>query len=330
MPDAARRWGEKRHRLAQLRTFCTVARLGSMTQAAARLGLSEPGVSIQIRDLELELQAELFDRLIGRGTEVTAAGRQLLALCEPLVQGIDALPAWLEEPAGEETTEHTEVAATALAAIWVLPRHVASLRTAHPSATVRVRTCTVGEGLDLLGAREVELLIGEEDAQHSARFDFRPIVTRAPVLVAGLEHPLASGTAQYARETGRWHAVGPISDATARALRVAVETVVECDDLEAVKRYAEVGLGVAAIPRIAIAGHESLAIVSQGEAGAGERGDAQRLGAFTERARALGPHAAQLLREMTRAARCQGTQPKAGPRIAKGRGAQAGRSARRA
>ena len=304
MPGADRRWGEKRHRLAQLRTFCTVARLGSMTQAAARLGLTEPGVSIQIRDLELELEARLFERLIGRGTKVTAAGRHLLALCEPLVQGIDALPAWLEEPAGEETTEHTEVAATALAAIWVLPRHVASLRTAHPSATVRVRTCTVGEGLDLLGAGEVELVVGEEVAEHSARFNFHPIVTRAPVLVAGLEHPLAGGRAQHTRDTGRWHAVGPISDATARELQVAVETVVECDDLEAVKRYAEVGLGVAAIPRIAIAGHEGLAIVSRCEAGPSERGDGQRLGAFTKRDWALGPHAAQLLREMTGAAQC--------------------------
>ena len=89
-------------------------------------------------------------------------------------------------------------------------------------------------------------------------------------------------------------------------------------------------LPVAAIPRIAIAGHEGLAIVSRGEAGAGERGDGQRLGVFTERDRALGPHAAQLLREMTRAAQCQGTQPKAWPRIANRRQAQAGRPARRA
>ena len=52
----------RRNRLRQLRAFCWAARLESITRAAARLGVTQPAVSLQVRDLENELEAVLFDR----------------------------------------------------------------------------------------------------------------------------------------------------------------------------------------------------------------------------------------------------------------------------
>jgi len=63
--------------LYQLRTFAAVAELGHLTRAAERLHVSQPAVSAQIKALEDELGAPLFDRG-SAGMTLTAAGSKLL------------------------------------------------------------------------------------------------------------------------------------------------------------------------------------------------------------------------------------------------------------
>ena len=63
--------------LAHLRYFREVARLGSMTAAARALGLSQPTLSVAVRQLEEELGAALLQRHRG-GASLTAAGAELL------------------------------------------------------------------------------------------------------------------------------------------------------------------------------------------------------------------------------------------------------------
>ena len=64
-----------------LAVFQQVARLGSMSKAAASLRLAQPTVSARISDLEAELGVVLFRRT-GRGTELTPAGRRFRAYAE--------------------------------------------------------------------------------------------------------------------------------------------------------------------------------------------------------------------------------------------------------
>src|ERR687885_482158 len=76
----------------QLAAFCAVVERKSFSQAAERLGVSQPAVSLQIRSLEQRLGTQLLDRS-GRTVEPTEAGRRLyrnaqrmLALEEQLVE----------------------------------------------------------------------------------------------------------------------------------------------------------------------------------------------------------------------------------------------------
>jgi len=64
-------------RFADLQTFVDVVEAGGMTQAAAVRGVSQPGLSRTIRDLETRLQAPLLRRT-GRGVELTQAGAEFL------------------------------------------------------------------------------------------------------------------------------------------------------------------------------------------------------------------------------------------------------------
>jgi len=74
--------------LRQLRTFKSVAELGSLSKASDRLRVAQPALSRQIKLLEHELRVELFTRN-GRGMALTAAGRLLLERTAGLVRQIE-------------------------------------------------------------------------------------------------------------------------------------------------------------------------------------------------------------------------------------------------
>jgi len=69
--------------LPQLFVFETVARLGSVTRAAAELHLAQPTVSQQIRKLAETLELTLFEQQ-GRNLQITPAGRALHEVCKEL------------------------------------------------------------------------------------------------------------------------------------------------------------------------------------------------------------------------------------------------------
>src|ERR687893_774088 len=78
----------------QFAAFCAVVELRSFSQAAERLGVSQPAVSLQIRSLERRLGRRLLDRS-GRRVEPTEAGTRLyrtaqrmLALEEQLLEDV--------------------------------------------------------------------------------------------------------------------------------------------------------------------------------------------------------------------------------------------------
>jgi LysR family nitrogen assimilation transcriptional regulator len=76
--------------IRQLRTFRTVAELGSLSKAADRLRIAQPGLSRQIKLLEQELRVQLFVRN-GRGMLLTGAGRMLLDRTQGLVRQIEQM-----------------------------------------------------------------------------------------------------------------------------------------------------------------------------------------------------------------------------------------------
>ena len=76
--------------LRRLRTFVTVAELGTVSKAAVRLRIGQPALSRQIADLQRELGVRLFDH-VGRGLVLTSEGEQLLADCRRVLTDFDVV-----------------------------------------------------------------------------------------------------------------------------------------------------------------------------------------------------------------------------------------------
>src|ERR1700758_5593776 len=75
--------------LHQLRYFCAVAETGSFSRAAERSHVSQPSLSQQIRKLEDELGARLFDRL-GRSVRLTDLGKAFLPRARAVLRELEA------------------------------------------------------------------------------------------------------------------------------------------------------------------------------------------------------------------------------------------------
>src|SRR5437016_5195113 len=122
MSKSAFRHAYKEIKVQQLRSFCETARLGSLTAAAASLGLAQPTVWEQVHSLEHLLGSKLIERH-AYGCRLTEAGRLLLEYAAPLVAGIDSLPRTVKEAQEQKETWLT-IAATPRILVEDVPQAV--------------------------------------------------------------------------------------------------------------------------------------------------------------------------------------------------------------
>ncbi|MDM4762325.1 LysR family transcriptional regulator [Galbitalea sp. SE-J8] len=141
--------------LEHLRTFLTVHRAGSLTEAAGLLGLSQPTVSAHIRSLEAALGYRLFVR--GRtGVTTTAKGSELARELGPHIDALDDLTALAATAVPSPRAVHLGGPADLIASA-VLP-HLAALGAAV-AAPVWFRFGLADELLEALRTRELDVVV---------------------------------------------------------------------------------------------------------------------------------------------------------------------------
>lgn len=176
----------------QLAAFCTVVERRSFSQAAERLGVTQPAVSLQVRALEKRLGAKLLDRS-GRRVEPTEAGwrlyrgaRKMLALEEQITSD---LAATVE---GDLSGDLVLGASTGPAAIAV-PVMLCEFQRANPGVRVFLSVSDTYTVVERVAARELELgIVGAARRHRGVRFE--PFLSDEVILACPPEHRFAGRT----------------------------------------------------------------------------------------------------------------------------------------
>jgi DNA-binding transcriptional LysR family regulator len=137
--------------LRQLRSFVAIADFGSFTKAANAVHLSQPSLTVQIRQLEQSLGVRLLDRNT-RSASLTALGRELLPTFRRMLAELDAVVTGTRDLAAKKRGI-VRLASLPSFAAAILPAAVASFREDYPAIHFVIR--------DAVGRRIVSLLKDE-------------------------------------------------------------------------------------------------------------------------------------------------------------------------
>ena len=146
--------------LRQLRAFVTVAQLGSFTEAAADLHITQSTLSGLVKELEQALGVQVFHRTT-RKVELSGVGKEFLPLTARMLQDLDAALRAIADLKALESGV-VRIAAPQLMACTLLAEVVGSFAKEHPGVDVRLSDSIVEDVLPKVQSGEVDFGIGPE------------------------------------------------------------------------------------------------------------------------------------------------------------------------
>jgi LysR family cyn operon transcriptional activator len=144
--------------LRHLRYFVAIVEAGSFTRAAALIGLRQPTLSHQIRQLEKMLGSSVFHRT-RRFCRLTAAGEMLLPAARRILSNMDDVRRSLDDLSGLSRGS-LSVAVLPVLSASVLPPALSQFHTEHPGIRARISEMSVDDMERALVLGTVELGIG--------------------------------------------------------------------------------------------------------------------------------------------------------------------------
>jgi DNA-binding transcriptional LysR family regulator len=249
--------------LDQLRILKAIASEGSFKRAADSLYVSQPAVSLQVQNLERQLDVPLFDRG-GRRAQLTEAGylllsygEKILTLCQETCRAIEDL----QNLQGGTLI----IGASQTTGTYLLPRMIGMFRQRYPDVSVQLLVHSTRRTAWSVANGQVDLAIigGEVPADLQETLDIIPYAEDELALILPTFHPLAKiGTIQR-EDLYKLQFIALDSQSTIRKVidqvlarcnidtkRLRVE--MELNSIEAIKNAVQSGLGAAFVSISAI------------------------------------------------------------------------------
>ena len=242
-----------------LQAFCAVVERKSFSQAAERLGVTQPAVSLQIRSLEERLGHKLIDRS-GRRVEPTEAGERLYRNAQRLLAAEAQLLAELDED-GAELTGRLAIGASTGPGAHLVPLLLCEFARQHPGLQVALTIADTVAVIEQVADRVLELGVVGALRRHRS-LDFEPLARDEIVLAvpaghafAGRDVPLDELRGETLLSMQEGAGVRQVIDDELRRAGLKVrdlESRLELGLQESVKSGVAAGYGVAFISRTAV------------------------------------------------------------------------------
>lgn len=250
--------------LRQLQVFRAVCEHRSYSRAAETMALTQPAVSLQIRQLEEQVGLPLFE-YVGRKLYLTEAAESLLETSADIFDRLESLDMNLSTLEGSLRGELRLAAASSVQ--YVLPHLLAAFRERYPQITFRLDVTSRAQIIQRLADNRDDLVImGLVPADRA--LEFFPFLNNPIVAVARPDHPLAQQSQiplarleeemVLQRESGS--GIRKACDEFLQLKRVHLGQTMQLGSTEALVQGAIAGLGVALVP-----GHAAAAWVRSGE-----------------------------------------------------------------
>ncbi|MEW6321311.1 MAG: LysR family transcriptional regulator [Acidobacteriota bacterium] len=243
--------------LRQIHTFVAVAELRHFARAADRCNLSQPAVSHQIRLLEEELGARLFNRT-RRRVSLTVAGEVFLDDARRILADVDRARERVHGAAAG-TLGRVRLGATETAGLYLLPAILDRFRAEHPQFVLQFDIGSEPEIVERVAANDLDLgvligkpVLGELRARRMGSDDLLIVShPRSALAGAGERRPVdLVGECWILREDGS--DTRRQLDAWFRRHRLTPARTMTLQGPDAVKRAVGAGLGIALLARTVV------------------------------------------------------------------------------
>jgi DNA-binding transcriptional LysR family regulator len=244
-----------RFTLRQLEVFLAVARVESVSRAAAALAMSQSAVSGALGDMERQFDVQLFDRL-GKRVQLSALGRAIRGPAEATLDQARELERALDD---RKQVGRLRIGATLTTGNYLVAPLMARFKREHPGAELSLTVANTEEIARQVANFEIDVGVVEGEVKHAA-LDITPWRDDELVVFCAAAHPLArkrSLTDEDLRAAS-WILREPGSgtrqtfDRAMHGLLSQLHVVLELQHTEAIKVAVEAGLGVGCVSRIAL------------------------------------------------------------------------------
>lgn len=245
---------------AQIRSFLAIARHGSFTRAARALNLSQPALTVQIRQLEDVLNVRVLDRNT-RTVQVTRIGKELVPVFERILNELDSVVGGVKKLASKS---HGIVRLACLPSFaeTILPAAIVKFRGRHPSIQfvlkdgvgrkivqlVKTDAVDFGIAAGQINDSELETSVLTQDRIHAIYLAPHPLERERKITAESLtNYPLIMMDEDST--------VRQVVDRALLNLRLTIKPAIEATYMSTAVGMARARLGVALLPSTAIEAH---------------------------------------------------------------------------
>ena len=249
--------------LDQLRILKAIVNKGSFKKAADSLYVTQPAVSLQIQNLEKQLEITIFDRG-GRKAQLTEAGKLLINYCEKILNECQEACKAIEDLNNLQGGSLI-VGASQTTGTYLMPKMIGLFRQKYPLVAVQLQIHSTRRTGWSVANGEIDLGIigGQLPSELNEVLDVTPYANDELALVLPVQHPLAKTQELSKEDLYKISYVTLDSQATTRKVvdqllinsgldihRLQIE--MELNSFEAIKNAVQSGLGAAFLPVVSI------------------------------------------------------------------------------